>query len=217
MKNILITSLFIIASLFTFSQDGFEGEVTYKISYKNLPEEMGMYKAMLPKKTKIVIKNEWSNIEQNMMVVKMNVISNSKTKKSVMLIKGMGQKIAMETEDTTQQNGSSFTVTKTTEMKIIEGYKCNKVMLKDTGSNEIVMWITKELPAYKNNNLPDVELDGFPMEFSFEKDNMKMRMTASKIDKKKIDDKEFEIPEGYEKKTPEEMAELFGNMDGMKM
>ena len=213
MKKIAICLLIILTSVISWGQ-GFEGEVTYRISYKNLPDSIpAMYKAMLPKKTKLVIKNEWSKIEQNVLVAKVQIITNSKTKKNITLMRGMGQKIAIESMDTTQPSASQFNVTKSKKIKIIAGYKCTKTVLKDTSDNSITLWVTKDLPAYKNSNLPDMDLGGFPMEFSFEKEGMKLRMTARKVTKKKIKDSEFQIPEGYEKKTPEEMGEMMQGMD----
>lgn len=198
-----------------FSAKKFEGVITYKISYKNLPKEMGMYKAMLPKKSRIIIKNEWSKIEQNLGIIgKTQMINNSKTNKNIMLINALGKKIAMEIKDTTSgKDASHFSVTKKEGFKIIAGYKCSKVVISDTSNNTITLWVTNELPTYKNSNLPNVDIGGFPMEYSMEKDDMRMRMTAKKVTAKKIEDKEFKIPKGYEMKTPEEMGEL---MKGMK-
>lgn len=214
MKHIFLALVLTIATLFSYSADNFEGVISYKISYKNLPEDMGMYKAMLPKRTKLIIKNHMSKIEQNVALAKVHIITNNKTKKTIMLMSMLGKKIAVESEDTTQQHDiSSLTVTKKKDIKVIAGYKCSKVVITDTSSNVITLWITDELPAYKNANLPDVEIGGFPMEYSMKQDEMRVRMTASKVTEKKIDDKEFKIPKGYEKKTPEEMGEL---MKGMK-
>jgi hypothetical protein len=215
MKNIFITLLLSCSILFGFSAEKFEGVINFKISYKNLPEEMGMYKAMLPKKTKVTIKNEWSKIEQNMgLIAKTNIIYNSATKKTIMLISALGKKFAVENEDTTSKKGmTGFTITKMDVIKIIAGYKCNKIIISDSTENQIILWVTDNLPTYKNASLPNVDFEGFPMEYSMEQNEMRVRMTASEVTEKKIEDKEFEIPEGYEKRTAEEMGEM---MKGMK-
>ena len=216
MKKALIFTFLIFLSLVSWNKENFEGEITYKISYKNLPEEMGMMKAMLPKKTRIIIKDEWSKISQNMGIMgKTQIINNSKTKKTIMLMNVLGKKIAMEMEDTNSHKPSAsiFKVIKENTVKIIAGYKCKKVTITDTSENKIILWTTNELPAYQNQNLPDVEIGGFPMEYSMEQNDMRIRMTASKVKAKKIDDKEFKIPKGYEMKTPEEMGELMKGMN----
>ena len=216
MKNILITILLLSLTLFSFSGKTFEGEVTYKISYKNLPEEMGMYKAMLPKKTKLTLKGEWSKMQQNMGIfAKTNVIHNSKTKKSIVLMNLLGKKFAVESVDTTKTSDhGSYSVKELKDIKVIAGYKCNKVIISDSSENNITIWITKKLPTYKNSSLPSVKLKGFPMEYHIEKDGMTLRVSATKVNKKNIKDKEFAIPKGYEKKTPEEMEKM---MKGIKL
>lgn len=215
MKQLIFSVLFISTFLFSLSSPSFEGTIDYKISYKNLPEEMGMYKAMLPRKSRVIIKNDWSKIQQNMgVLMKMDIIFNSKTNTSVMLINAMGKKIAVETNDTTEKiDPSLFTLTKKEDIKIIAGYKCKKNILTDTANNSYTLWITDKIPSYKNQNLPDIDLGGFPMEYNIENNGMSVRMTASKVTEKEISDEEFTIPADYEKKTAEEMGEL---MKGMK-
>ncbi len=215
MKHIIFTLLFLSVVIISKASNTFEGTIDYKISYKNLPEEMGMYKAMLPKKSRVILKNEWSKIEQNMgILMKMDIVFNSNTHTSFMLINAMGKKIAVETNDTTHQvDPSLFTLTKKEDIKIIAGYKCQKKILTDSANNSYTLWITDKLPSYKNQNLPDIDLGGFPMEYNIENNGMSVRMTASKVTKKSISDEEFIIPEDYEKKSAEEMGEL---MKGMK-
>lgn len=215
MKQLILTSILIVASLIGFSGDKFEGAIDYKISYKNLPEEMGMYKAMLPRKSRVIIKNEWSKIQQNMgMMMKMDIIFNSQTNTSLMLINALGKKIAVEMNDTTEKiDPSLFKLTKKEDVKIIAGYKCTKNILTDTANNSYTLWITDKLPSYKNQNLPDIDLGGFPMEYNIENNGMSVRMTASKVTEKEISDSEFVIPEDYERKSAEEMGEM---MKGMK-
>ena len=215
MKQLFFVILLSFLSLSGLAKVSFEGQIDFKISYKKLPEEMGMYKAMLPKKSRVLIKNEWSKIQQNMgVLMKMDVIFNSKTNASLMLINAMGKKIAVETKDTAKKiDPNLFTLTKKDDIKIIAGYKCQKNLLTDTANNSYVLWITDKLPSYKNQNLPDIDLGGFPMEYSIENNGMSVKMTASKVVEKEISDSEFRIPDDYEKKTAEEMGEL---MQGMK-
>ena len=215
MKHIILSLLFLSSFLFSGASEAFEGEIDFKISYKNLPEEMGMYKAMLPRKSRVIIKNNWSKIEQNMSpLMKMDIIFNSETSTSLMLINAMGKKIAVEMNDTTEKiDPSLFTLTQKEDIKIIAGYKCRKKIITDTANNSYTLWVTDKLPSYKNQNLPDIDMGGFPMEYNIENNGMSVRMTASKVTEKSISDDEFTIPEGYEKKTAEEMGEL---MKGMK-
>ncbi|MDA9262431.1 DUF4412 domain-containing protein [bacterium] len=217
MKNILITSILLISTILSVNAQTFEGEITYKITYSDLPAEAEIYKAMLPKKSIVVMKNEKTMTEQKLMgMIKMKVISNTKTNKAVMLMDALGKKIMMEEDIKPDETPKSdYTVTKSKETKIIAGYKCNKAILKDSEGNEVIYWYTKSLPGYKGQNIPNVNIEGFPMEFEIKQETMGMKMTVTTVDKKEISNSIFEIPEGYEKMTKEEMQEMFKGFGGM--
>ena len=217
MKNILITSILLVSSLLSVNAQTFEGEITYKITYSDLPAEAEMMKAMLPKKSVVVMKNEQSMTEQKSMgIVNIKVISNTLTKKTVMLMNMLGKKIKMEEEMNSDDiPKSDYTVIKSKETKTIAGYKCNKAILKDSEGNEVIYWYTKSLPGYKGQNIPNVNIEGFPMEFEIKQETMGMKMTVTTVDKKEISNSIFEIPEGYEKMTKEEMQEMFKGFGGM--
>ena len=212
MKNILIILLLSFTTMSAnFAQD-FEGEITYKLAYKNLPEEMGIYKAMLPKSSKLIIKNHMSKMQQNMSAfIKMDIVSNAKTDYILIMVNALGKKIAYE-PDVEEMKQGVYSVELKDDIKVIEGYKCNKAVIKDTADNLITYWYTKDLPSYNNSNLPNVDIEGFPMEYIVKQNGMTVRATVSKIDKKSIDDSEFELKKGYEKKTKEEIEEMMGRM-----
>jgi hypothetical protein len=48
------------------------------------------------------------------------------------------------------------------------------------------------------------------LEFEMDQDGLKMHFVAVNIDKKKVSDDLFQIPEGYEEMTKEEMESRFG-------
>ncbi|MEN8927335.1 MAG: DUF4412 domain-containing protein, partial [Flavobacteriales bacterium] len=180
MKNILLTSLIALSTFLSATAQKFEGEITYKISYSDLPAEMEMYKAMLPAKSVILMKNEKSVTEQNTMgIMKMKIISNSKTMKTSILMDMMGKKIVMESDSDSEETKSDLEVTKTSETKTIAGYKCKKAIVKDKDGNEMVYWYTKDLPGYKGKNIPNLDLDGFPMEFEAKQETMSMTMSVT--------------------------------------
>lgn len=209
----LILSLTLFFSLISgsFSQD-FEGEITYNLSYKDLPEEMAMYKAMLPKSSKLIIKNHMSKMEQNMSVLmKMDIVANAKTNYLLIMVNALGNKIAYE-PDTKELKAGTYKVELKNDIKIIEGYKCKKALITDTANNVITYWYTTELPSYKNSNLPNVKIDGFPMEYVISQNGMTIKASVSKVEKKSINDSEFELKKGYEMKTKEEIEQMMGGM-----
>ena len=200
MKNLFLTSIFLLSTLLSVNAQTFEGEITYKITYSDLPAEAEMYKAMLPTKSVIVMK----------------VISNTKTKKTVMLMDMMGKKIMMKDDmDSDEIKKSEFEVVKKSETKTIAGYKCNKAILKDKDGNEVTYWYTKSLPGYKGKSIPNVNIEGFPMEFEIKQETMGMKMTVTDVNKKTISNSIFDIPSDYEIMTKEEMQKMFKGMGGM--
>ncbi len=216
MKNIILTTLLALSALLSANSQTFEGEITYKITYTDLPAEAEMYKAMLPVKSVVVMKNEKSMTEQNTMgIINIKMINNSKTKKSAMLMDMMGKKIVMEDNVESEDVKSNFEVIKQSETKMIAGYKCNKAIIKNGEGNEVVYWYTTSLPGYKGKNIPNIDLEGFPMEFSINQEAMSMKMTVTTVEKKAVNDSVFEIPADYEKKTKEEMQDLLKGMGGM--
>lgn len=216
MKNLFLSTILVLTSLLSLNAQTFEGEITYKISYTDLPAEAEMYKAMLPQKSLIVIKNEKSVTEQNTMgIMKIKVISNTKTMKTTMLMDMMGKKIMTKDDMESKEVKDEFEVIKTSETKSIAGYKCKKAILKTKDGMELLYWYTEDLPGYKGKNIPNTDLDGFPMEFEMKQETMGMKMSVSSVEKKTISDSVFDIPEGYEEKTPEEMQKMFKGMGGM--
>jgi GLPGLI family protein len=217
MKNLFLTSIFLLSALLSVNAQTFEGEITYKITYSDLPEEAEMYKAMLPSKSVVVMKNEKTMTEQKSMgIVNIKIISNTKTKKTVMLMDMMGKKIMMEDDmDSDEIKKSEFEVIKKSETKTIAGYKCNKAILKGKDGNEVVYWYTKSLPGYKGKSMPNIDIKGFPMEFEIKQEAMSMKMTVTTVDKKAVSNSVFDIPEGYEKMTKEDMQKMMKGMGGM--
>ena len=153
-----------------------------------------------------------SKMEQNMSaLIKMDIISNSKTNYVLIMVNALGNKIAYEPDAEEMKHGA-YTVELKDEIKVIEGYKCNKALITDTAKNVITYWYTKELPSYKNSNIPNVDIEGFPMEYIVSQNGMTVKATVSKINEKSIDDSEFELKKGYEKKTKEEIEAMMGGM-----
>lgn len=217
MKNLFLTSILVISALLSVNAQEFEGEITFKITYTDLPAEAEMMKAMLPTKLLVFMKNEKSSTEQTVMgMIETKNISNTKTKKTFALINMMGNKTYTESNIETGDVTNEFEVIKKTETKNIAGYKSNKAILKTKDGVEMVYWYTNELPGYQGQNIPNVGLDGFPMEFEINQQGMKIKMSVTSVEKKTVSDSVFEIPADYVKKTEEEMKKMIkGMMGGM--
>ncbi len=121
------------------------------------------------------------------------------------------------------------------ETKKIAGYTCKKVTIKSTGQNgqvsESVVWYNPEFkispksaapnasaggfggpggggPGMMSAGVPGMNLiEGFPMEYEITRGNgFKVHMTVQKVQlEPNIDDKEFEVPKGFDLKPQSAM------------
>jgi len=120
------------------------------------------------------------------------------------------------------------------ETKKISGYTCKKVTIKSTGQNgqvsESVVWYNPDFKIAPKSAAPNATsggfggpgggmsmmsggvpgmnlIEGFPMEYEITRGNgFKVHMTVLKVQlDANIDDKEFEIPKGYDLKPQSAM------------
>jgi GLPGLI family protein len=205
---------FLVISLTAFTKD-FKGVVTYKVSVtgSQVTDEV---KAMMPKSMTLTIKGDKSRSEMVMGMGKTIAITNAETRETIALFDMMGQKIAVKsTTDEIQKeiaDSPKMTVEKTSETKDILGYSCNKAIIRSDEGTEIIVYYTKELgtgatyfddPQFK-------DIDGLMLEFEIPNEGMNMKFTAITVENKNVADTEFEIPEGYQIKTKDEMKSMFG-------
>lgn len=213
---------YILSVITTFAIGGlvigqnFEGQAKVDIEYTDLPESIAPYEAMLPKEMTYKIKNEKIKIEQESMGGSTNTIVDNKAKKGVLLMDMMGKKMAIKMDldkEDTKEEAAKMTVKVTDETKEIAGYKCKKAVITYDDGQQIDVWFTKELPQFNNPNADFTsKIDGFPMQYTMTNQGMTMTIKVSKIEKKKIADSEFNIPDGYEEMTMEEFQESMGGM-----
>ena len=197
----------------------FSGVITYKISYPGMEIDASMA-AMMPKMATLTIKETKSKFEISMgqMGTQIQIIDGeAKTVTSVMNM--MGQKFYyVETEDDineeiAENENVDFQVMD--ETKEIAGYECKKavVTVKDGGEEmQFTVFFTEEIGSQSLNidNPYFKDVPGAMLEFEIDTGAGTMKMEAISVDKKKVADTEFEVPEGYDEKTPEEIEAMFG-------
>ena len=141
----------------------------------------------------------------------------AKTVTSVMNMMGQKFYYTETEEDINEDLGDNenvkFDVTE--ETKEIAGYECKKAIVTVAESGEemqFVVFFTEEIGSQSLNidNPYFKEVPGAMLEFEIDTGAGKMKMEAISVDKKKIADSEFEVPDGYEEKTPEEIKAMFG-------
>ena len=223
MKNLKKSVLLIIVGVLITSSSlfaggkGFQGIVIYTISYADdLDPQMA---TMMPKTLKLMIKGNKSRTEMNTGAGTTIVLFDGNDKSSVVLIDMMGQKYAMKMshEEMEKENGDvpETVVEVTDETKEIAGYTCKKALVKsvdETDDFEEFVYFTDELGSgILNSNNPLFEdIDGVMLQYANSDNDVNMNMEAISVEKKKISDDKFEIPEGYKIVTQEELQNMFG-------
>jgi GLPGLI family protein len=211
---IIMALLFLLPAVPSLAKD-FKGTITYKVTVTG-PEVTDEVKAMMPKTMVLKISGGKTRSEMVMGMGKTVVIADAETKTSVILMDIMGQKMAVEstTEDIMKELNESpeYKMEKTSETKNILDYTCKNAIITSDEGIEISVFYTEELgngaiyfddPQFK-------EIEGMMLEFEIPNQGVNMKFTAISIDKKKISDSEFEIPEDYKVMSKEEMQGMFG-------
>jgi len=223
MKKIALLAVAAMASLSIAAQGFTEGRVVTKISYPDMDENSGIM-AMLPKETTAWYKGDKVRIEQpGAMGTKTIVIVDNKKKETHTFLDLMGQKyeIVQTEKDIKEQNAKEgeFTVTPTSETKVIAGYTCKKATFKTKDGQEGEIWYCPDLNRPNANwTSPYKGVDGLMMEFGMTKESsmgpMTMTMTVKEVAKEPVDDSKFKAPPGDWKKTT--MEDLMKSMGGGK-
>jgi len=211
----LIFSAFIFAGNKKVEAKDFTGTIVYNITYGDDVDTQTA--AMMPKTMKIIVKGKKTSMEINMGMGTSITVFDTEKNEGFTLMDMMGQKLAMKmsSEDIDKKNADVPDVDTeiTGETKEIAGYNCKKAIIKPKdGSEMITVYFTDELGAgtINMNNPIFKNIDGIMLEFSVNEGGMKMTYTAVKVEKKKVSDKEFEMPEGYKVMTMEEFSNMYG-------
>jgi hypothetical protein len=112
---------------------------------------------------------------------------------------------------------SPVEVTATGEKKSVSGYACTKYVMKRDNKDLAVLWVTKDVGGFdvirkdwvefgkrmaslshmKGMSEAYAKADGFPMETDMLLGSTKMVTVVTKIEKRSISGREFELPAGY--------------------
>ncbi len=207
-----------------------EGSIKFELSdVKTDNEEMKMGLDMMKGMTMEMIFNEsFSLTKMNMMggMMVTQTLVNLDSKDMTMLFDMMGQKIkVVGNTDKMKKDAGKAEVPKIdvnefkSETKEILGYNCYKVEMNVGSENEMKMfaYITPEIKASAKHmqGFEDVNLKGFPLEFTMEMGGM-MTMTYTAVEvNKSVDAASFKLKDdGYELKTMEEFQQSMGSLGG---
>ncbi len=218
-----INLLFLITALCGFMSISFkqaetvkEGVVEFDITFIDLTPEMKQAESMLPKKMTMIFKDKSFRNEMPSGMGTTITINNGEKKEFYLLMDMMGQKTAMKQTDAEmkkQLDGAGVKDLKVTfqkDTKVIAGYTCKKAIINfnmEGKAEQIECFYTPELTDIANHNTSPGfdQIKGFMMEYNLSMQGVKMKLTATKVRKEKVDAKLFEMPEGYKVKTLEEL------------
>ena len=210
MKALRISLLALVTLFFfspkDFSQSTFEGKVVIETTNDGQTHTLNYYS-----------KGEMARFDVNSERGNANIIFDKKNKKMLMVMPSM--KMYMEfpmdmdlgdNENNATEDKSKSDFVKTSETKTINGYKCEKWVIKE-GDKTSEAWMTKDLGGFvffqspmghhqKQKWQEDIENSGyFPM-LVVEKDsdgNETGKFEVKSVEKKSLDDSFFTVPEGY--------------------
>ncbi len=197
----------------------FSGVITYKINYEGemLNDQM---KSMMPKTMTLTVKGNKAKVEMITGMGKTINITNGDEHTTTTMMDMMGKKYAFRstTEEINKdmEGSDNINVEYTNDTKDILGYTCKKAIIHMKGEDEgdMTVYYTSELGGKELNfdNPQFKDIDGLMLEYEIAnpKAGFTMHFIATNVEKKKVSDKEFAIPDDYEVKTRDEIKTMFG-------
>lgn len=217
MKRRLLLLPLMLVSFLIMSASGtggkFEGYLTFKIDYLEVPTEVQGMESMLPQKTTMHYKGSKVRIAQDVMGGSQIVIADSEAKTSSILMDMMGQKIhiPISKEEMEKMEGEQTDpkIEHLSGTKKILGYTCKQARITDPTSGDVTtVYYTDKLKGILHQDFKD--LGGFPLEYTTSKDNIKMRLTATSVNEEKVADSMFDVPEGYTTMSQTQLQQMMG-------
>ncbi|MCZ6900431.1 MAG: DUF4412 domain-containing protein [Bacteroidetes bacterium] len=222
MKKLTLTLILGIIIFNGFSQDTFEGTISFKVNI--IGENAEQMAQFMPQGYEFSFKGTKSifKISGGMMAQMMGeIIVDNQTGSSYMI--NHAEKVAYKMENTMNESVEGMeisrpTITKLDEEVEILGYNCQKYKVVSTMQDQTMesfIWVSKDIVVHypKNSgNMPGgsgafyfPELEGFPLKMVNNLNSgmglVKMEMVAVNVERKALEDSLFAIPEGYEEKN----------------
>ncbi len=100
----------------------------------------------------------------------------------------------------------------TKEKKKIAGYKCRKAVVKMPDGGTAEFWLAKKINPADNPmtaQVANLKGKGMPLEFKVNQGGVELVFRAKSVSPE-VDASMFEVPEGYQKVTAEELQQMMG-------
>lgn len=202
---------------------GFQGTITYKITYEGRELSSQEETQMPNKKVSYYVGSK--EIEKTIMPMGYTfTISDRETRDYTIVYDMMGQKFfskwtkEAKTDSAKTADAENIKIEKFEDTKVIAGYKCKKALVtvkgKDDNEQKITMYYTEDIKT----PYPDEEMDlgGMVMQMELlmgdEDDDEALTMvyTVSEVKKGKVKKSEYAIPAGAKEYTKDELKKMFG-------
>ncbi|MEY3399475.1 MAG: hypothetical protein RL220_2069 [Bacteroidota bacterium] len=217
--NFFLKATFLLALIWcSFNASAqFEGKINMSISVKAEDPDMAGMEAFMPTSMTYYVKQSKARVETSTIMGNMIMLMDTVKREMITCMDMMGKKIAMVMSLDEMQNSEdakkakeSMKIDYTKDTKVVAGYTCKKakVSMDVEGSKiETDIWYTEEI---QNFNTEYQEIKGFPLEFSMTAQGFTMSYSTTAISKELVADNLFEVPEGYELTTQEELQKKMG-------
>lgn len=219
LKFMMVAVILMGISATAFSKD-FKGIINYKISFPGMEIDPSMA-AMMPKMATMMIRGNMSKIEISMGQMGSQImITNGDEKTVTTCLDMMGQKLYyVETEEDLYKDAGAddeVSIEIKDETKEIAGYECKKAVITVNKNGEdlvLTVYFSEKIGSaalnFENPYFKDIP--GVMLEFEIDTGGgQMMRMEAISVDKKNVSESEFDVPEGFVKKTSAEIQQIFG-------
>ena len=161
-------------------------------------------------------------VDINMMggMVRINTISNKEKDEEVILTDMMGKKIQVKSTEEElakikkeKEDAKDLEITyDRKDTKKIAGFECYRADIKMASGDTLIAYVTQQIkPEGSYFDKAFKGIDGFPLEYTMGAQGIMMTYTALEVSDA-IDQKAFEIPEGYEEMSLEEFQKSVGGM-----
>lgn len=223
MRTIFVAAFLFAVFAFNTQAKDFKGIITYKISYEfseEMKAQMQGMESMFPKVMTYYISGNMAKIVISSPMGGNNInIIDGNNKVVYTLMDMMGNKFyfkkSSEEIDEELAKESDPEIKYLDETKEIAGYECKKASITVENDGEASTFNIYYSPELGNKSLNFdnslfKEIDGTLMEFEMNERGVVMRFEAVSVEKKKLKESDFEIPEDYKETTPEELQQNFG-------
>ena len=199
-----------------------QGVILYEISYPKMSDDQFVFPGMMPETMTIKFKDNkvTGELSLGFSALKTKFISDSKKHEFAHIVSMANSTFGVKmTKEEVKEHYAfkpdGMEITETGETTQVAGYLCKKakVIFPDATTN-FDIFFTNDL-SVKNANwaTPFYEIEGILMEYRLNSYNIDMHFKAIEVRKEKVDDSEFQLPEGITMMTTEEMEEKFFNLN----